>query len=205
MKLDLILESIRDEYMIQVLEEGEVTELESLKTKRFLNESIKAVRGMLVEEGIMGSVKNHLANNWKKYAAGAATAAAVGNPYSQDAINTAAHSAAADPAGYGQSVVDGGQALAGDAAQAIQGAAGQAATAAQPYVDQAGQMAGQAADRVSDLAGQAKAAATNFYDRQVNGTAGDMTAKESAAFDNPIERANALQAQRAYDASFPSR
>ena len=70
-KLDLILESIRDEYMINLLEEGEVSELETLKTKKFLNENLNRIRGMLVEEGALDSVKNHLANNWGKYLAGA--------------------------------------------------------------------------------------------------------------------------------------
>jgi hypothetical protein len=49
-KIDLILENIRDEYMINLLEEGETTELEVLKTKKFLNESLGKIRKMLVEE-----------------------------------------------------------------------------------------------------------------------------------------------------------
>ncbi len=75
-KIDLILENIRDEYMINLLEESEVSELEALKTKRFLNESLNRIRGMLVEEGAMDSVKSHLANNWGKYLAGAGAAGA---------------------------------------------------------------------------------------------------------------------------------
>jgi len=79
-KLDLILENIRDEYMINLLEEGEVSELESLKTKKFLNESLGRIRSMLVEEGALDAVKGHLANNWGKYLGGAAAggAAALG-------------------------------------------------------------------------------------------------------------------------------
>ncbi len=89
-KLDYILESIRDEYMINVLEEGSVTELESLKTKKFLNESIQSVRGILIQEGVMDSVKGNLANNWKKYAAGAGTAAMMASDPAQDAIQNIA-------------------------------------------------------------------------------------------------------------------
>ncbi len=77
-KIDLILENIRDEYMINLLEEGEVTELETLKTKKFLNESLGRIRGLLVEEGTMDAVKNNLKNNWGKYLAGAGTAAGAG-------------------------------------------------------------------------------------------------------------------------------
>ena len=74
-KLDLILENIRDEYMINLLEEGEVSELESLKTKKFLNKSLGRIRSMLVEEGALDAVKGHLANNWGKYLGGAALGA----------------------------------------------------------------------------------------------------------------------------------
>lgn len=84
--LDLILENIRDEYMINILEEGTVSELESLKTKKFLNESIQSVRGILVQEGVMDSVRDHLADNWKKYAVGAGTATLMGQPEAQDAV-----------------------------------------------------------------------------------------------------------------------
>jgi len=70
-KIDLILENIRDEYMINLLEEGEVTELQTLKTKKFLNENLNRIRAMLIEEGAMDAVKQHLGNNWGKYLAGA--------------------------------------------------------------------------------------------------------------------------------------
>ncbi len=82
-KIDLILESIRDEYMINLLEEGSVTELETLKTKKFLNENLTRIRKMLVEEGALEGVKQHLGNNWGKYLAGAGTlgAGALANHY----------------------------------------------------------------------------------------------------------------------------
>ena len=73
-KLDLILENIRDEFMINLLEEGSVSELETLKTKKFLNENLQRIRGILIQEGAMDSVKSHLANNWGKYLAGAGAA-----------------------------------------------------------------------------------------------------------------------------------
>jgi hypothetical protein len=80
-KIDLILENIRDEYMINLLEEGEVTELETLKTKKFLNESLGRIRKMLIEEGTLDGIKNHLANNWGKYLAGAGAAGLGGLAY----------------------------------------------------------------------------------------------------------------------------
>ncbi len=70
-KLDLILENIRDEYMINLLEEGTSSELEALKTKKFLNENLNRIRKMLVEEGALEGVKQHLGDNWGKYLAGA--------------------------------------------------------------------------------------------------------------------------------------
>ncbi len=75
-KLDLILENVRDEYMINLLEEGETTELETLKTKKFLNENLNRIRKMLIEEGALEGVKQHLGDNWGKYLAGAGAAGA---------------------------------------------------------------------------------------------------------------------------------
>ncbi len=75
-KLDLIIENVRDEYMINLLEEGETTELETLKTKKFLNENLNRIRKMLIEEGALEGVKQHLGNNWGKYLAGAGAGAA---------------------------------------------------------------------------------------------------------------------------------
>jgi hypothetical protein len=82
-KIDLILENIRDEYMINLLEEGSVSELETLKTKKFLNENLNRIRGMLIQEGALDSVKQHLGNNWGKYLAGAGAlgAGAAANHY----------------------------------------------------------------------------------------------------------------------------
>ncbi len=66
-KLDLILEDIRDEYMINLLEEGATSELETLKTKKFLNENLNRIRKMLIEEGALEGVKQHLGDNWGIY------------------------------------------------------------------------------------------------------------------------------------------
>ena len=90
-KIDLILENIRDEYMINLLEEGSVSELETLKTKKFLNENLNRIRGMLIQEGALDSVKQHLGNNWGKYLAGAgalgAGALAHNQGWDQEAMN----------------------------------------------------------------------------------------------------------------------
>ena len=68
--LSKVIENKRDEYMIQVLEEG-TTELESLKTKKYLTENLTLIGKILVEEGVVDAAKANLANNWGKYAAGA--------------------------------------------------------------------------------------------------------------------------------------
>jgi hypothetical protein len=60
--------------MMNLLEEGAVTELGALKTKKFLNENLGRIRGMLVEEGVMDAVKSHMAKNWGNYLAGLAAA-----------------------------------------------------------------------------------------------------------------------------------
>jgi len=81
--LSKVIENKRDEYMIQVLEEG-TTELESLKTKKYLTENLTLIGKILMEEGVVDAAKANLANNWGKYAAGAgvvgAGAAAIANP-----------------------------------------------------------------------------------------------------------------------------
>lgn len=73
-KLDLILENIRDEYMINLLEEGETSELETLKTKKFLNENLSRVRDILVEEGTIEAVREVLSENWGRALAEAGSA-----------------------------------------------------------------------------------------------------------------------------------
>jgi hypothetical protein len=58
MSLEMILENKRDSYLIQVLEEG-TTELESLKTKKYLTENLETIRKILIEEGLLDTLKNH--------------------------------------------------------------------------------------------------------------------------------------------------
>ena len=75
----------------KLVEEGTTSELQTLKTKKFLTESLQRIRGILVEEGTLDNVKSHLGNNWGKYLAGAGAAgiAGAGVAYSdeiQDAI-----------------------------------------------------------------------------------------------------------------------
>jgi hypothetical protein len=81
--LNKVIENKRDEYMINVLEEG-TTELESLKTKKYLTENLHMIGKILMEEGVVDAAKQNLANNWGKYAAGAgvvgATGLAIANP-----------------------------------------------------------------------------------------------------------------------------
>ncbi len=66
-KIDLILENIRDDYMINLLEEGTASELETLKTKKFLNENLSRIRRMLIEEGALENIREHLSENWGHY------------------------------------------------------------------------------------------------------------------------------------------
>jgi len=71
MLLTEAIETVRDRHLMAVLEESEVTELQALKTKKFLNENLNIIKKVLVEEGVLDGARQHLANNWGKYAAGA--------------------------------------------------------------------------------------------------------------------------------------
>ena len=58
MKLDLILENIRGQYTLGLLEESEALgEKEVLKGKLLINEATMEIRKMLVEEGVMADVR----------------------------------------------------------------------------------------------------------------------------------------------------
>ncbi len=157
-KIDLILENIRDDYMINLLEEGTASELETLKTKKFLNENLSRIRHMLIEEGALEGVKQHLGDNWGKYLAGAGAGAGAGaaGMHGADVIN--------DQLPLGTSVGNlpgaiGDGLMSGDPAEM---AASTAATAAVPtslagvgaadYADQAGNAIGNAASAAGQLA-----------------------------------------------------
>ena len=184
-KIDLIIENIRDEYMINLLEESEVSELEALKTKRFLNESLGRIRSMLVEEGAMDAVKSHLANNWGKYLAGGLTGAAmyhgadeltggqaglaaqaypdaVANAYDQGGLPEAGAVAVGAPAiaagyGAGDALQTAGEAIGGAAEQAGQGLQ----QIGDKLVDAAGNIYNQAGEVIGNMADQAGEAIGN--------------------------------------------
>jgi len=65
MKLDLILENIRNRYSLGLLEESEgMSEKDLLKGKILINESTMAIRSMLVEEGVIAGVQRNLEEAW---------------------------------------------------------------------------------------------------------------------------------------------
>ena len=69
MKLDLILENVRNKYNFALLEESETLgEKEVLKGKILVNEATMNIRKYLIEEGIMDSVKSGLQNSWQAIA-----------------------------------------------------------------------------------------------------------------------------------------
>lgn len=123
------IENVRDRHLIAVLEEGTTTELQALKTKQFLNENLGIIRKVLVEEGVVDGARQHLANNWGKYAAGAGVVGA----------GAAAHAAGLDTAlASGFQNPDVGSATGGDAAS---------------LAFNAGQGAAHVKDTATDLAG----------------------------------------------------
>jgi hypothetical protein len=65
MKLDLILENVKNKYTLGLLEEGEsVSEIDLLKGKILINESLSTIRKILVEEGTITNVQNVLEEAW---------------------------------------------------------------------------------------------------------------------------------------------
>lgn len=64
MKLDLILENVRNKYNLGLLEESTLSELEVLKGRIMINESTMNIRKMLVEEGTIDTIKSFLEESW---------------------------------------------------------------------------------------------------------------------------------------------
>ena len=177
MKLDLILENIRNRYSLGLLEESEgMSEKDILKGKILINESTMKIRKMLIEEGTMAQVAANLEEAW--------TAALIQED--MDAIEAAYDSAKEYVApgveavkNYGINALGGNTdaqmasavqasqptGLAGQAANAVQAVQGKVADAGQAVnsgIDQASQavnsgiaQAGQAVNSYRDQAGQA--------------------------------------------------
>ncbi len=74
-KIIEIVESVKEDYLLNTLEEGTVNEITLLKTKKFLNETANLVERILVEEGLADSVKGYVSKAMPALAAGAAGAA----------------------------------------------------------------------------------------------------------------------------------
>ncbi len=65
MKLDLILENVRNQYSLSLLEESEnFSEKEILESKILLNEATMSIKHMLVEEGVIQAVQQNLEEAW---------------------------------------------------------------------------------------------------------------------------------------------
>jgi len=67
MKLDLILENIRNKYTLGLLEESTTVGLDEksvLQGKIMINEATQSLRGILIEEGVMVGIKNVLSNDF---------------------------------------------------------------------------------------------------------------------------------------------
>ena len=79
MKLDLILENVKNKYTMGLLEESEgMAEKDVLAGKILINESIMQVRKMLVEEGTIVAVQDLLQESWADHIAGGAQGLAHG-------------------------------------------------------------------------------------------------------------------------------
>ncbi len=66
MKLDLILENIRNKYNLGLLEESSnMSEIDLIKGKILINESTMLIRKMLIEEGVVANVQATLQESWQ--------------------------------------------------------------------------------------------------------------------------------------------
>ncbi len=175
MKLDLILENVRNKYSLGLLEESaNISEKELLQGKILINESTMAVRQLLVEEGTMDAVKQNLEEAWTAaliqefdmddaqaaydYAAnGQAPTDALGQAATYAAKGVNAISGAASQVGNYIAQHGGNaaaqaydQAQAREDIDATKAATQAAAQAAGQYVDQGVQSAAAAGQQVSD-------------------------------------------------------
>ncbi|RLD42218.1 MAG: hypothetical protein DRI86_12070 [Bacteroidetes bacterium] len=175
-KLQLVLENVRDRHMINILEEG-TTELVALKTKKFLNENLSIISKILVEEGVVDGAKQHLANNWGKYAAGAAAggaalgAATINGADGTDAIDTFNN-------GTGNFQANAGAAL--DAAGA--NVAHNATQAGQAVADKYNEAATATTNAVTGAVDDVKAAGTQFQAGYA-----DQSANDPEMFTGPMK------------------
>jgi len=60
-KVHEIVESVKENYLLNALEES-TNEIEVLRTKKFLNEAASVIETVLVEEGVIDSVKEYVKN-----------------------------------------------------------------------------------------------------------------------------------------------
>jgi len=78
-KIHEICESVRDEYLLNALEESEsVSEKDILKMKKFLNENITRIEKMLVEEGYLELGRKIIEESFKTVAKNIGTSTAAG-------------------------------------------------------------------------------------------------------------------------------
>lgn len=102
MKLDLILENVRNRYNLGLLEESEgLDEKTLLQGKILINESTMAIRSMLVEEGTIVSVQNILEEAWTDAVIDAANSAYDDGAEAIDSVAGGVQGAAHGIAGVG--------------------------------------------------------------------------------------------------------
>ena len=176
MKIDLILENIRNQYTLGLIEESTIEGLDEkivLKGKMLINESTMELRKMLIQEGVMNDVRSMLHNSFARiieesefddlinYSDNAQARADLQSQL--DAKNAAYADLDAKynntiDAKYINPAIAAGQNVADQARAAANEAYGQARTAIQPGIDAAGQAYDQARTAIQpgiDAAGQA--------------------------------------------------
>ena len=65
LKLDMILENVRNQYTLGLLEESTLSEKDILQGKMMINESTMSIRKILVDEGVIEETRSMLQEAWE--------------------------------------------------------------------------------------------------------------------------------------------
>lgn len=96
MKLDLILENVKNKYTMGLLEESTLSEMDTLKGKVLINESVIQIRSMLVEEGEISNVQNILEEAWSQAILEESARSAEYDEYFKSCLNKAGYNSVED-------------------------------------------------------------------------------------------------------------
>ena len=202
MKIDLILENIRNQYTLGLLEESTVAGLDEktvIKGKMLINESTMELRKMLIQEGVLADVRAMLADGfarvieeatWEDFTHGLKNAFTT--PESQRSISDRiSHEAAIRHDGFNKGFNDGTSEYTDYLTQATQGAGKVYDDAMAQNAADVASMKAQHADAMAAL--QAKNAALQAqYDNSVSGQVNSAAGQVADKVNNVVDQAKTV-------------